>query len=328
MLAANQEKPMKPGKKTRTLAIAALMLTPLSAMADYPERAVQMIVAYSAGGGTDIAARTLVPYIEKALGTDITVINRPGAGGEVGFTALAHAQPDGYTIGFINTPNVLTIPIERKTRYTLSDFQPVASVVDDPDGFNVGPESPFASLADLVDYAKQHPGAITYGTTGVGSDDHLAALALQRLAGIEMTHVPFPGAADVRQALMGGHIDLGIFNIGEAASDVKAGRVRMLAQAAAQRSKELPEVPTTAEAGYPLTIGSNRGIAVPAGVPAPIVEKLSSAIETAMQDESFRQAAAQQSLPLDYQDPATYQKTLEELQVRFQALWKESPWSD
>ncbi|WP_239023846.1 tripartite tricarboxylate transporter substrate binding protein [Salinicola corii] len=303
------------------------MLMPLSAMADYPERAVQMIIGYSAGGGTDIAARTLVPYIERELGTDITVINRPGAGGEVGFTALANAEPDGYTIGFINTPNVLTIPIERETRYELSDFQPVASVVDDPDGFNVGPDSEFASLEDLVAYAKEHPGEITYGTTGVGSDDHLAALALERLAGIEMTHVPFPGAADVRQALMGGHIEMGIFNIGEAAADVKAGRIKMLAQAASQRSKELPDVPTTAEAGYELTIGSNRGIAVPAGVPDEIVQKLSSAIEAAMNNEDFQKAAVQQSLPLDYQDPTTYQQTLQDLQARFQALWDESPWS-
>ncbi|WP_240612426.1 tripartite tricarboxylate transporter substrate binding protein [Salinicola lusitanus] len=303
------------------------MLMPLSAMADYPERAVQMIIGYSAGGGTDIAARTLAPYIEKELGTDITVINRPGAGGEVGFTALANAEPDGYTIGFINTPNVLTIPIERDTRYELSDFQPVASVVDDPDGFNVGPDSEFASLEDLVAYAKEHPGEITYGTTGVGSDDHLAALALERLAGIEMTHVPFPGAADVRQALMGGHIEMGIFNIGEAAADVKAGRIKMLAQAASQRSKELPDVPTTAEAGYELTIGSNRGIAVPAGVPDAIVQKLSSAIEAAMNNEEFQKAAAQQSLPLDYQDPTTYQQTLQDLQARFQTLWDESPWS-
>ncbi|WP_232822129.1 tripartite tricarboxylate transporter substrate binding protein [Salinicola lusitanus] len=313
--------------KTRTVAIAAIMLMPLSAMADYPERAVQMIIGYSAGGGTDIAARTLAPYIEKELGTDITVINRPGAGGEVGFTALANAEPDGYTIGFINTPNVLTIPIERDTRYELSDFQPVASVVDDPDGFNVGPDSEFASLEDLVAYAKEHPGEITYGTTGVGSDDHLAALALERLAGIEMTHVPFPGAADVRQALMGGHIEMGIFNIGEAAADVKAGRIKMLAQAASQRSKELPDVPTTAEAGYELTIGSNRGIAVPAGVPDAIVQKLSSAIEAAMNNEEFQKAAAQQSLPLDYQDPTTYQQTLQDLQARFQTLWDESPWS-
>ncbi len=318
---------MKPGMKTRTVAIAAIMLMPLSAMADYPERAVQMIIGYSAGGGTDIAARTLAPYIEKELGTDITVINRPGAGGEVGFTALANAEPDGYTIGFINTPNVLTIPIERDTRYELSDFQPVASVVDDPDGFNVGPDSEFASLEDLVAYAKEHPGEITYGTTGVGSDDHLAALALERLAGIEMTHVPFPGAADVRQALMGGHIEMGIFNIGEAAADVKAGRIKMLAQAASQRSKELPDVPTTAEAGYELTIGSNRGIAVPAGVPDAIVQKLSSAIEAAMNNEEFQKAAAQQSLPLDYQDPTTYQQTLQDLQARFQTLWDESPWS-
>lgn len=314
------------GNKLLILGTATLVSLP--ALAAYPERSVKMIIAYSAGGGTDIAARTLVPYIEDHLGADITVVNRPGAGGEVGFTELANAKPDGYTIGFINTPNVVTIPIERDTRYELEDFTPVASVVDDPAGFNVNPDSELKTLGELIEYAKANPGDITYGTTGVGSDDHLAALALERQAGIKMTHVPFPGSSDVRQALMGGHIDLGIFNMGEASNDAAAGRVISLAQGAEERWEKAPDVPTLKEQGYDLVIGSNRGIAAPSGVPEDIVDTLSEAVAAAMEEEEFKAAADKQALPLSYQSPKDYQATLDSMQERFQALWDESPWAN
>ncbi|GHA88234.1 tripartite tricarboxylate transporter substrate binding protein [Modicisalibacter luteus] len=319
---------MKTSFSKTLLVIGTTTLISGPALADYPERPIEMIIAYSAGGGTDIAARTLVPYLEEHLGTDITVVNRPGAGGEVGFTELAKAKPDGYTIGFINTPNVITIPIERETRYEIDDFAPIASVVDDPAGFNVHPESQFKTLDDLIEHAKANPNDISYGTTGVGSDDHLAALALERQADIKMTHVPFPGSADVRQALMGQHIDLGIFNMGEAASDAKAGRVRTLAQGAEKRWEKAPDVPTLKEQGYDLVIGSNRGIAAPAGVPEDRINKLSQAVAKAMQEEDFQAAADKQALPLYYQNPQDYQKTLNTAQERFQALWEESPWSE
>lgn len=319
---------MKISLKKTLLALSTSTLIAGPTLAAYPERPVEMIIAYSAGGGTDIAARTLVPYLEDHLGTGITVINRPGAGGEVGFTALANAKPDGYTIGFINTPNVITIPIERDTRYELDDFTPIASVVDDPAGFNVHPDSQFKTLKDLIEYAKANPGDISYGTTGVGSDDHLAALALERQAGIKMTHVPFPGSSDVRQALMGQHIDLGIFNMGEAATDAAAGRVHTLAQGAEERWEKAPDVPTLKEQGYDLVIGSNRGIAAPAGVPDEIINKLSQAVAEAMQEEEFKAAADKQALPLYYQDPQSYQETLTSAQERFQALWEESPWAE
>ncbi len=310
------------------LVLGATSLVSLPALADYPERPVEMIVAYSAGGGTDVAARTLVPYIEEHLGTDITVVNRPGAGGEVGFSELANADADGYTIGFINTPNVMTIPIERDTRYEMDDFAPVASVVDDPAGFNVHPDSDFQTLEALVEYAKANPGEISYGTTGVGSDDHLAALALERQADIEMTHVPFPGSSDVRQALMGEHIDLGIFNMGEAAPDAAAGRITSLAQGAEERWEKAPDVPTLKEQGYDLVIGSNRGIAAPSDVPDEIIDRLSQAIAAAMEEEEFRAAADEQALPLHYLDPQDYQEAIAAMQERFQALWDESPWAD
>ena len=312
----------------RLLVIGATLFISFPVLANYPERSVVMIVAYSAGGGTDIAARTLVPYIEEHLGTDIIVVNRPGAGGAIGFSELASADPDGYTIGFINSPNVMTIPIEREVRYEMDDFTPVASVVDDPAGFNVHIDSDFKTLSDLIEYAKANPNTISYGTTGVGSDDHLAALFLERQAGIEMIHVPFSGSSNVRQALMGEHIDLGIFNMGEAATDAAAGRINSLAQASEERWEKAPNVPTLIELGYDLVIGSNRGIAVPAGAPEDIVNKISEAIAAAMAEEDFIAAADKQSLPLAYQNAQEYQATIDAMQERFQTLWDESPWNE
>lgn len=138
----------------RTFAIASTILAAgiSAAYAEYPERPINMIVAYSAGGGTDIAARTLAPYIEKYLGDDasIVVLNRPGAGGEIGFTELAQAEPDGYTIGFINTPNLLTIPIQRQARYSLESLTPIANVIDDPDAFSFLPSSEIKTIEDLI----------------------------------------------------------------------------------------------------------------------------------------------------------------------------------
>lgn len=298
------------------------------AQADYPERPITMIVAFSPGGGTDVAARSLAPFIEKYLDGSITVVNKPGAGGEVGFTAIAQAEPDGYTIGFLNTPNLITIPIERDTRYELENIAPIASVVDDPGGFHVRSESEFETLDELIAYAKENPNAVTFGTTGIGSDDHLAALALQRAAGIELTHVPFPGASAVRAALLGGHISLGVFNMSEAVSFIEEGRVRPLGQMAEERWPVTPDVPTFREQGYDIVQGSIRGIGAPAGVPDEVLQKVASAIEQAINDPEFQQIAADQSLPLRFMGPQAYSDTLNALREGYLNLWQESPWAE
>ena len=298
------------------------------AQADYPERPITMIVAFSPGGGTDVAARSLAPFIEKYLDGSITVVNKPGAGGEVGFTAIAQAEPDGYTIGFLNTPNLITIPIERDTRYELENIAPIASVVDDPGGFHVRSESEFETLDELIAYAKENPNAVTFGTTGIGSDDHLAALALQRAAGIELTHVPFPGASAVRAALLGGHISLGVFNMSEAVSFIEEGRVRPLGQMAEERWPVTPDVPTFKEQGYDIVQGSIRGIGAPAGVPDEVLQKVASAIEQAIKDPEFQQIAADQSLPLRFMGPQAYSDTLNALREGYLNLWQESPWAE
>ena len=188
---------------TASLALPLASLIAPKAWAAYPDRPITMIVAFPPGGGTDAAARTLARFMQMALGQPVVVNNRAGAGGELGFSELARARPDGYTIGFINTPNVVTIPIERRVRYRLEDFSLIANVVDDPGAFFVLADSPFRTLADLVAHAKAKPEDVTYGTSGIGSDDHLAALAFERLAGVKLTHVPFAGASAVRNALLG-----------------------------------------------------------------------------------------------------------------------------
>lgn len=302
------------------------LATAVSAHAQYPERPIEMIVAYSAGGGTDVAARTLESFIEKYLGGDITVVNKPGAGGEIGFTALATAEPNGYTIGFINTPNALSIPIERETRYSLESFAPVANIVTDPGGISVAPDSRFQNLQDLVEYAKENPGELTYGTTGIGSDDHLAMLTLERQTGAKFQHVPFEGAAKVRAALLGGHIDLGVINVSEVVSEAREGQLRILGQMAEERWEEAQDVPTFREQGYDIVAGSNRGIAAPAGTDPEVIQKLASAIEQTINDPEFRQKAQEQALPLDYVGPEAYGELLRSESDRLRELWENSPW--
>ncbi len=317
---------------TRTIALAATFGLAAAAgtavFAEYPKQPIEMIVAYSAGGGTDTAARTLAPFIEKYLGegASISVINRPGAGGEVGFTELSQADPDGYTIGFINTPNILTIPISRDTRYTMEDIQAVANVVYDPGAFNVLPDSEFTSLDELVSYAKENPGEVTYGTSGVGGDDHLAALQFSRAAGIEMRHVPFSGAADVRAAALGGHIDMAVLNISEAIELVEQGELVSLGQMGEERWEGAPEVPTFKEQGFDVVMGSDRGVGAPAGIPQEALDALQNAIAQTVEDPEFLEAASKQALPLNYQDSAEFQAYLEQLGANLQNIWDETPW--
>lgn len=316
----------------KTLALALTVglstISGTAAFAEYPEKPIKMIIAYSPGGGTDTAARTLIPYIEKYLGNgaSITVINKPGAGGEIGFTALSQAKPDGYTIGFINTPNILTIPISRKTRYTMDDIKAVSNVVYDPGAFNTLPNSGFKTLKDLVVFAKENPGVITYGTSGIGGDDHLAALQFSRAAGVEMRHIPYSGSADVRAAVLGGHVKLAVLNISESIELANNGKLVALGQMGEERWQGAPNVPTFGEQGYDVIMGSNRGIGAPANFPKDALNKLEVAIGKAVKDPEFLVAAKKQNLPLAYQNSEDFGNYLKGLNKNLQVIWKETPW--
>ncbi len=311
------------------LLLSATMAGP--ALAAYPEQPIKMIVAYGAGGGTDIIARVMAPYIAKYLGNNasIVVMNRPGAGGGIGFSEVATAQPDGYTIGFINTPNVLTIPIERKVNFHWQGFDLLGNVIDDPGNFSVHAESPIKNLKELVAFAKANPGAVTYGTTGIGSDDHLAALMFERAAGVKLTHIPFKGAAEVHNAIASKQIFMAAMNIGEALQYQKGGTpLRHLGQMSTTRTVLAPNVATFKEQGYDIVMASLRGIAAPKGLPAPVREQLVNAIQKAAADPEFQAKAANYFAPLRYLAPARYEAELKESEGGFKQLWQAMPWGD
>ncbi len=309
--------------------LAALPLANVRAQATFPDRPVTMIVAYPPGGGTDVAARLLAKVMERELGQSVVVVNRAGASGEIGFSEIARAKPDGHTIGFINTPTVMTIPIERsQARFRLKDFTPVANIVDDPSAIWVRPASPFRGVADLVAEAKKRPGEISYGTSGIGSDDHLAVLALERLTGTKFLHIPFAGGAPVRMAAVSGQIDLAVVNIGEGIADGRQGLMRSIGVMGTARWEGAPDVPTFREQGFDVIESSMRGLAAPAGVPGPVLERLSLSVKRSMADPEFVKGANDLLLPLRYLDPAQFRAELERLDEGFKALWAKHPWKD
>jgi len=296
------------------------------------QQPINLIVSYSPGGGTDLTARMLAPFLEKYLGNSarIVVVNRAGAGGAIGFAELARAKPDGYTIGFLNTPNILTIPIEREASFHWTDFDLLGNVVDDPGSFAVNTtHSAIKTLDELAGFAKANPGKITVGTTGVGSDDHLAMLLFQRLTGVKLTHVPYKGSGSVRTAISGGEITMAAVNIGEVSAYIKGGTpLRALGVMSEARADVAAHIPTFREQGYDIIMASLRGIAAPKGLSDDIREKLVRALAQAVRDPEFNSKAKEAFNPMRYLSPEEYRDLLHDTEILFQEFWQELPWSE
>jgi len=253
----------------------------------YPTKPVILMVAYPAGGSTDIGARVVAALAEKELGQPIVVLNKAGAGGQVGWTELARQRPDGYYIGFVNLPAINTIILdpERKATFDIETFTPILNQVLDPGVIYVRPDSPYKNLKDLIEGAKKRPGEIKAGTTGILGDDHLAILMLEEAAKVQFRIVHFDGDTPQATALLGGQIDVSFLNVGGLTARVKAGQLRPLAVMDTERCKFYSDVPTAMEQGYPTVISSStRGIVGPKGIPEPIIKKLQAIFKKAMED--------------------------------------------
>lgn len=308
---------------------AGLLAAPGLARAQtWPSRPIELVIGFAAGGGTDILARTLAPFMEKYIGggARIAVINRPGPAGEIGFTTLAQARPDGHTIGMLNAPAFVTLPYERSTRYAFDSFSFIANLVSDPASINVHPDSEFKTIDDLVAWAKANPGRLTIGMQGVGSAMHLATLAFQRASGTRLNAVPFPGTAPNRTALLGRHIMASTFGIGEAAPFVKEGQIRNLGVMATARWDQLPEVKTMREQGIEAVAGSDRGLAAPKGTPDAILDRIAEAVRRSIEDAEFLAKAREQLLFLNYMPRAEYQAYLTRMNEEIGELWRTDPW--
>ena len=254
---------------------------------DFPTRPITLQVPWIAGGGVDVGARILASIAEKKLGQPIIVTNKVGAGSQIGLTELARQKPDGYYIGFISSPHICTIILdpERKAAFNLDSFSPIISQVLDPGLIWVKADSPYKTLKDLLDDARKKPGVIRASTTGIMSDDHLAVLMMEKAAGVKFRIVHLDGGAQQLTATLGGQVDVSFDNVGGVVLRIRGGQVRGLAVMDQERSKFIPDVPTTPELGYPSVISSaTRGILGPKGIPQPILNKLRAVFTEAMKD--------------------------------------------
>ena len=303
--------------KTILGAVAGLALGASAAMAQtFPDRSINLMVAFPPGGSTDIGARILASIAEKLIGQPIVVVNKGGAGGQVGWTDLVRQKPDGYNIGFVNLPATNTAYLDpaRQAIFTDKSFTPIINQVLDPGVIWVAAASPFKTLQDVIDAAKAKPGELRAATTGILSDDHLAILMLEEAVPdlkFRLVHL-LGGAAQMKETL-GGNVDVSFDNVGSIVKQVQGGQVRALAVMDTERSKFLPDVPTTKELGFPNLISSStRGIAGPKGMQPDVVAKLAETLEKAMQDPEHQKKMDDVGLAVKIMKGEEYQKYFDE----------------
>ncbi len=304
--------------KTLIGATFSIALAATSAMAqDFPNRPINLMVAYPPGGSTDIGARIVASIAEKALGQPVVVVNKGGAGGQVGWTDLIRQKPDGYNIGFINLPGLNTVILdpERQAIFDINSFTPIINQVLDPGVIWVRADSPYKTMQDIVDAAKKAPGTIRAATTGILSDDHLAILMVEEAApGATFRIVHLEGGAAQMKETLGGNVDVSFDNVGSIVKQVQGGQVRAITILDGQRSKFLPDVPTTKEAGYPTVLSnSTRGIAGPKGMDPKVVAKLADVFKKAMEDADHIKRMEDVGLSLKVMVGAEYKKAYDEI---------------
>ena len=261
-----------------TLAVAA----PSFAQPDasYPARAVKIIVSAPPGGGVDIVARVVADRLSKMWGQPFVVENRPGAGGNLGAEAVAHAEPDGYTLLAAQpAPLTTNVVMYKKLNFDPAAFEPLAIMTSIPNTLVVRPDFPANSVAELIAYAKANPGKVNFGSQGVGTTPHLTGELFARVTGTKLTHVPYRGTAQAVNDLIAGHVDLLFFQIDAVRAQYQAKKAKMLAVTTAQRVDAVPEVPTISEAGVQgFRSDTWNALAAPPRTPAAIVGKLNAGI--------------------------------------------------
>jgi tripartite-type tricarboxylate transporter receptor subunit TctC len=257
-----------------------------AAAQDYPSRPITLIVPYPPGGGVDVMGRLVGQKLSAALGQQVVIENRAGAGGMIGTRDLAKAAPDGYTLGMMLTG----ISLGAHTGYDVNkDFTPIGLVASTPIFIVANPQFPGKTLTDVIALAKKQPGKLSAGTPPAPTINFFAAKLFNLTAGVDITTVTYKGTAPLTNDLLGNHVPLGFNTIPAAVSNVQAGQLRAIAVTGAKRSAALPDVPTAAEAGLPgFEAVQYYGLTAPAGVPKAIVEKLNTTLRKILADDEFK----------------------------------------
>jgi tripartite-type tricarboxylate transporter receptor subunit TctC len=272
-------------------AFGLVAIAPQGQAAEYPTRAIKLIVPYAAGGPTDVLGRLVGDYLGRDLKQTVVVENKAGAQGAIGAEAAARSEPDGYTLFFTAASLfVLNPQLYKKLPYDPArDFRVLAVITDLPMLMEVHPSVPVKTVAEFVAYAKQNPGKLNFGSAGTGGTTHLAGEMFKQMAGVDMMHIAYKGAGPALTDLLSGNIQLMFDTLGTALPPVKAGLLRPLAVSSARRIAELPDVPTMAESGYPdYAVSVWYGVATPSKVPEDVVQKIKTSLDKALNDDVFR----------------------------------------
>lgn len=296
-------------KQFTTLALAALatrFLGSATAQSAYPSKTVTMVVPTAAGGTTDLSARMLAQALGPVLGQTVVVDNKGGGNGNIAASIVKRAEADGYTLLMqYSGYHVISPHITKQKQWDQGDFQPVANVISAPQIIVVRADLPVKTLPELIAYAKANPGKLNYASSGNGSLQHVTGAMLEQQGGIKMVHVPYKGTGPALQDLLGGQVDLTFGTAPPFMPHIASGKLRVLAVTGKQRLPSLPDVPTTAEAGYPKVDATSWfAVFAPAGVPKAVVDKLTADIRTVVQSPTFQQKAQEQGATADYQTPA------------------------
>lgn len=304
------------------LATLAAFMSP-AALAAWPDdKPIELVVGFAPGGGTDVMARNLARSLEKHLGGSarIVVVNKPGSGGEIAANYVQNARPDGYTLGMINVPGYVFLPMHRQTSYQPEKIRLIARIVDDPAMLVTNSENGKpATLAGFIDAARKTPGGPSVGHSGDGTTGHLGMLELSRAADFPFVSVPFKGMGDARAALIGGHLDYLVLTTGEALDLGQPGS-RMAGVGLWAGKRAANNVPTMAEQGHDLRISSERGMGAPRALPDDIAQRLEKAIEVSMKDPAFLESAKADAPVLAFLPGAQWEQELVALRERLKPL--------
>ena len=299
-------------------ALTAVSLGTASAQS-FPAKPVKLVIAFPAGGPTDISMRVLADNASKILGQPVIVENKPGAGGTLPAQALQTAQPDGYTLAQIPL-GVFRLPYTTKINWDpVKDSSYVLNVTGYAFGIVVPADSPLKTWTHFVAWAKANPGKLSYGSTGTMTSPHLTTELIAQKLGIELLHVPYKGSADLMQATLGGQLMAAADSTGFA-PQVEAGKLRVLNTWGAERLAKFPDAPTLKELGLDIVQNSPFGIGAPKGTPAPVVKRLHDAFKQAMEQDSYKTALARYDMVPMYMSTAAYQKFAQETFAREKAL--------
>jgi tripartite-type tricarboxylate transporter receptor subunit TctC len=299
---------------TKSLAslAGALTLLATSAIAQYPERPVTMIVPFPPGGVADTVARPVAEAMGAALKQPVVVENKGGAGGAIGMAQVAKSKSDGYTI-LMALSSLVVLPeadkvLGRQPSFQVKDLVPIARITADPTVLAVRADAPWKTYQEFVDYAKANPGKLNFGSSGNYGTMHIPMAMLMGAAGVQMTHIPYTGAGPAVLALLGGQVDALSTGPATVIQHVQAGKVRVLTHWGEARLAALPDVPTLKEVGVPIDYAQWSGVFVPAGTPEPVIAKLRDAARAAANDSKVKETIGKAGSPILYQDQPEFQR--------------------